>query len=564
MQGGRWIMKLACLGGWLATALTAQADECPGWPTERLTQETRALAAQVAQWDHAYHEEGVSLIDDTLYDQAAARLERWRLCLDDPTVHQPLTRVTSSRGTRAHPAAQQGLDKTDAAGVRRFTSRRENLWIQPKVDGVAVTLRYEAGELVEAVSRGDGLAGQDWTARALALPGVPDTLPMPVSAILQGELYWRLNEHIQSREPSTGARGAVAGAMAQAAPSQETLSRVGLFVWGWPDGPTDMTERLAQLSELGFDTAAYTHLLNDEWDAAHWRDAWFNGELPFATDGVVIKQAERPGVVNWSNTPPEWAVAWKYPLTQALAEVRGVEFRVGRTGRITPLLWLYPVELEGRRIRRVSVGSLARWEELDLRPGDQVAITLAGLTIPRLGDVVWQTQERTPLEVPTDATYHALSCFERSPDCDMQLLARLTYLGEQLDFQGVGEGTWQALMEAGLVQDLLDWLTLERGELRQAHGIGEARARTLQEQFQAARGAPYHAWLQSLGMPPAGAAELPDWQTASTYRQNDWEALPGIGPGRAQALEAFFSHAQVQAMADELGALGVDGFTPGR
>ncbi|RUR53693.1 NAD-dependent DNA ligase LigB [Vreelandella populi] len=562
MAASRWrrriggLLLIAANGLMNSTALAA----CPSWPSERLEHETQALAAQIAQWDHAYHEEGISLIDDALYDQAAAKLESWRICLNDPTAHQPLTRVTSSRSTREHPAAQQGLNKTDEAGVRRFTSRRENLWIQPKVDGVAVTLRYQDGELVEAVSRGDGRAGQDWTARALALPGVPNTLPIAISAIFQGELYWRLNEHIQSREPSTGARGAVAGAMAQAAPSQETQAQVGLFVWGWPDGPTDMAERLTQLSELGFDTAAYTHLLNDQLDAAYWRETWFNGALPFATDGVVIKQAERPGVTSWSNTPPEWAIAWKHPLTQALAEVRGVEFRVGRTGRITPLLWLYPVQLEGRRISRVSLGSLARWEHLDIRPGDQVAVTLAGLTIPQLSDVVWQTQERTTVDAPAATTYHALSCFQNSPGCDTQLLARLTYLGEQLGFQGVGEGTWQALLEAGLVQDLLDWLSLERDELRQARGIGEARSETLYEQFQAAQGASYNAWLQSLGIPPTGNAALADWATLAAYQRSDWQALPGIGPGRAQALDAFFSHDQVQAMADELRAINIEGF----
>lgn len=563
MLAARWgksmrgLLLMVALGVTSSTAMAA----CPTWPNERLERETLALAAQVAQWDHAYHEEGISLIDDVLYDQALGRLQDWRACLNDTTAHQPLTRVTSSRRTLEHPAAQQGLDKTDEAGVRRFTSRRENLWIQPKVDGVAVTLRYQAGELVEAVSRGDGQQGQDWTARALQLPSVPNTLPGTTSAIFQGEFYWQLDGHVQSRTAGSRARGAVAGAMAQASPTEDVLAQVGLFVWGWPDGPTDMTERLAQLSALGFDTARYTHLLSDESDAAYWREAWFNGALPFATDGVVIKQAERPGIRRWSTTPPEWAIAWKYPLQKALAEVRGVEFRIGRTGRITPLVWLYPIELEGRRISRVSLGSLDRWENLDIRPGDQVAITLAGLTIPQLEEVVWQTQERTVVEAPSETTYHLLSCFQHSPGCTSQLLARLTYLGEQLGFQGVGEGTWQALLEAGLVPDLLAWLSLEPDQLRQAHGIGEARSDSLYRQFQAAKAAPYDAWLKGLGLPPAGAASLPDWQVASTYPPGDWEALPGIGPGRAQALEAFFSHTQMQAMAEQLRALNVAGFT---
>ena len=202
-MSGRRITGMANLAAaWLmSVTFSAQADTCPDWPAERLALETQALAEHIEVWDRAYHDNGESLIADELYDQALARLENWQACLDSPTPHQPLTRVTSSDGTRTHPAAQTGLTKADEDGIRRFTSRRDDLWIQPKVDGVAVTLRYQGGELVEAVSRGDGERGQDWTARVQQLPGVPVTLPEPVSAVLQGELYWRLDSHVQARQP---------------------------------------------------------------------------------------------------------------------------------------------------------------------------------------------------------------------------------------------------------------------------------------------------------------------------------------------------------------------------
>ncbi|MGM0544755.1 MAG: NAD-dependent DNA ligase LigB [Pseudomonadota bacterium] len=552
---------LGVLWGWLsAVALTAQGAECPDWSKQRLTRESQALSAQVAAWDHAYHDRGEALIDDALYDQAVARLAEWQTCLGETPDHQPLTRITSTRDSLAHPYAQTGLEKTDGDGVRRFSSRRDNLWIQPKVDGVSVTLRYHEGELVEAISRGDGERGQDWTARVSQLPAVPATLPAPLSGVLQGELYWRLIDHVQARDPATGARGKVAGAMAQQAPTAQTRSQIGLFVWGWPDGPTDMAERLAQLSALGFDTADYTHRLDDRRDAADWRDQWFNSELPFATDGVVLKQGERPGVRHWSSSPPEWAVAWKYPAQEVLAQVRGIEFRVGRTGRVTPLVWLDPEVLEGRRISRVSLGSLARWEALDVRPGDQVAITLAGLTIPQLTEVVWQTQARAPISPPSPERYHLLSCFEKRPGCDAQLLARLSYLGERLGMQGVGEGTWQSLMEADVVTQLLDWLDVEPHRLQQAHGIGEATAKALITQFQQARTASFDDWLEALGMPPGRSERLGDWATLSGLDRADWQATPGVGPVRADALVAFFSHPQVQRMAARLHDAGISGF----
>ena len=127
------------LGGLIGlVTFSAQAAQCPDWPEERLSRESQALAEQVHRWDTAYHDEGVALIDDALYDQAVERLATWQRCLGNVPDHRPLTRVTHSSGTLEHPAAQRGLDKADDDGVRRFTSRREDLWIQPKVDGVAM------------------------------------------------------------------------------------------------------------------------------------------------------------------------------------------------------------------------------------------------------------------------------------------------------------------------------------------------------------------------------------------------------------------------------------------
>ncbi|WP_423828497.1 hypothetical protein, partial [Staphylococcus aureus] len=127
-------------------------------------------------------------------------------------------------------------------------------------------------------------------------------------------------------------------------------------------------------------------------------------------------------------------------------------FRVGRTGRITPLLHLHPLELEGRTIRRVGVGSLERWQALDIRPGDQVVIALAGLTIPRLESVAWRGVQRPAVAAPDPQAYHALSCLRLTKGCEAQFLERLAWLAGPagLDLPGVGPGTWQGLVAAGL------------------------------------------------------------------------------------------------------------------
>ncbi|MDN6180926.1 MAG: NAD-dependent DNA ligase LigB [Halomonas subglaciescola] len=567
------------LAQWMAAGIVlaacagpALASECPGWSKPRLADEIQALEERISSWERAYYQDGDSPIDDELYDQATARLEAWRACAGASQRHTPKLRVTTSRSatdasTRRHPVVQTGVNKTDKAGVKRWSSRRDDLWVQPKVDGVAVTLRYVDGELVEAVSRGDGERGQNWTARAQALPAVPNTLAKPVSAVLQGELYWLLSGHVQASPQRHLARNRVAGTMRKAAPSAAELERVGLFVWGWPDGPEAMPERLAGLTALGFDTADYTHALSDRRDAGYWRDYWYRTPLSFASDGIVLKQGTRPGGRHWRASPPEWSRAWKYPSQRALAAVRGVEFRIGRTGRITPLVYLDPVRIEGRRISRVSLGSLKRWQRLDIRAGDQLAVTLGGLTIPTVERVVWQAGEREPLRIPAARDYDLLSCFsliavgpERPLGCASQLLARLDGLSDALGMNGVGEGTWQALIDAGAVAGLLDWLALDQAALEQVSGVGEVRARRLRQRFDAARRRPFHAWLEALGAPPGSERAGGNWAALVGYTQSDWQALPHVGATRADALVAFFSAPEVQSLARQLGGTGVEGF----
>ncbi|HSH56970.1 MAG TPA: NAD-dependent DNA ligase LigB [Halomonas sp.] len=560
MRLNRLLCPLRWGGLLILLATPVAAAPCPTPPSPVAVE---ALVARLAEWDEAYYRRGQSAVSDDVYDQARARLEAWRRCFPErvPTVVSP----GYPAGEARHPIPQTGLAKlADAEAVARWLVRRRDAWIQPKVDGVAVTLAYRDGRLRAAISRGDGVTGQNWTERVWRLPSVPTRLPESFAGVLQGELYLRLEGHIQAEQRGIDARAEVSGLLARETLSGAEAARVGLFIWEWPDGPADMGERLAGLSRLGFvDTARFTHPVADLAAVKQWRRAWFQGPLPFGTDGVVLRQASRPPAEAWRAEPPDWAVAWKHPPREALGEVRGVEFRIGRTGRITPLLHLHPVTLEGRTIRRVSVGSLSRWQALDIRPGDHVIIALAGLTIPRLESVVWRTAERRPLGVPDPARYHALSCLRLTPGCEKQFLARLEWLSgdKGLAMTGVGPGTWRALVEAGRVEGLLDWLGLDRQALRRARGIGEVRAGFLAATFATAGEAPFARWLQALGVPPGIEAALPaDWHTLAGHDEDDWLAMPGVGPRRAKELSEFFSHPEVQRLAERLAGLGGDGF----
>ncbi|WP_460876506.1 NAD-dependent DNA ligase LigB [Rhodanobacter koreensis] len=544
----------------------ARAADCPDWSPAQARQEMTALRDRLDGWNHAYRADGQSPVDDAVYDQALQRLAHWRGCFpaQAPT---PLAHLADASGRVRAPVAQTGLAKLpDAVALAAWMQARDgsDLWVQPKVDGVAVTLLYLDGRLQQATSRGDGLHGSDWTAFAHRIDAIPKHLPpAPARVVLQGELYWRLPGHVQVNDGGSNARSMVAGALARDTLDAQTAAKIGLFVWDWPTGPADMPARLAGMSAMGLvDSAAYTHPVKTLDEVRQWREPWYRHAMPFAADGTVVRQGHRPPASTWPATPPTWAVAWKYPAASALAEVRAVNFTVGRSGRITPVLELKPVQLDDHRVQRVSVGSMAHWRELDIRPGDQVEVVLAGLTIPRLQSVVWRAQQRAPVTPPDPQAYDPLSCWKAAPGCEQQFRARLLWLGgrQGLQLDGLGADTWQSLIDAGLIHGLLDWMSLTPARLASVPGLGPTRASALAQTFAAARQRPFALWLRALGMPPSAGAALPDWATLSVRDASDWQSLDGIGPGRADRLAEFFAHPDVRAQAQRLHQAGVRGF----
>ncbi|SDL71927.1 DNA ligase (NAD+) [Modicisalibacter muralis] len=565
----RWAtFLLLCL---MALAGTANAQEapCPQWNETQARHALDRLQTRIATWDHAYYRQGRRLVDDGVYDAAKRRQAHWRSCFgfapSSPPATEPISDVPLT-----HPIPQTGLNKADdrqamADWLQHHAAHA--LWIQPKVDGVAITLVYRQGELTAAISRGDGERGQNWLAKARRIDAIPKRLSdAPARVVLQGELYLRRPGHIQSEDGTAGARAAVVGLMARERLTTQAAATIGLFVWDWPDGPASMLARLERLAGWGLtDSREYTRPADSLAGVAEQRQHWYRHELPFATDGVVVRQGQRPAPRTWQAEPPDWAIAWKHPAQRSLALVTAIEFSIGRTGRITPVAHLAPIELNDRTVSRVSLGSLAHWRELDVRPGDQVSIHLAGMIIPQVDEVTLAAIPRPELSAPSTEDYHELSCLTLGDGCRQQFLARLTWLSSDqgLDMPGIAEGSWRILVEGGLVDDLLDWMTLDIVTLKALPGVGARRAQQWHATFQAdLRQAPL-TWLRALGLPPVPSDALLDARghvdLAQLRQRNspEWQRQPGIGETRAAQLMQFFHHPTIDALLSRLTERGL-------
>lgn len=540
--------------------------------------EAKKLVKLLSKWNHAYYQQGVSLVNDAVYDQTLERFTQLQSCFPEIKLASINTKQTN---TLKHPLVQTGLNKVHAhQEIEHWLKKRadKQLWIQPKADGVAVSLVYINGKLTQAISRGNGEEGQNWTTKVQSLPNIPQQISTGLpQVILQGELVWRLENHIQAKQDSQGARSKISGFMQRQQTNTEEAKQVEMYVWDWPNSGLAMPAQLEQLNRWGFARSqGLTQAVKSLNDIKYWQNQWYQQPLFMATDGVVIRQQDRPDVKHWQAEPPSWAIAWKHPAQQAVTHVKEVSYTVGRTGRITPILELEPITLDQNTIQRASLGGLKNLKKLDVQAGDLVTIQLAGLTIPQLEEVLARTQPRIKPNNPPEATFDYFSCLEALAiktslyphACQQQFIARLSWLSSKkgLNMQGVGESTWQLLLEEGLLTDLTNWLNLSQEQLEKVSGLGEKRSRLLMRNFRLAASKPLTLWLSALGMPPAGNADLfngnekANWQTLANRSLEEWQARNGVGAKRAKDLQTFFKHPEIQKQASFLAEKGVKGF----
>ncbi|EFU9166753.1 NAD-dependent DNA ligase LigB [Escherichia coli] len=539
---------------------------CPAWSPARAQEEISRLQQQIKQWDDDYWKEGKSEVEDGVYDQLSARLTQWQRCFgSEPrdVMMPPLN------GAVMHPVDHTGVRKmVDKNALSLWMRERSDLWVQPKVDGVAVTLVYRDGKLNKAISRGNGLKGEDWTQKVSLISAVPQTVSGPLAnSTLQGEIFLQREGHIQQQMGGINARAKVAGLMMRQDDS-DTLNSLGVFVWAWPDGPQLMSDRLKELATAGFTlTQTYTRAVKNADEVARVRNEWWKAELPFVTDGVVVRGAKEPESRHWLPGQAEWLVAWKYQPVAQVAEVKAIQFAVGKSGKISVVASLAPVMLDDKKVQRVNIGSVRRWQEWDIAPGDQILVSLAGQGIPRIDDVVWRGAERTK-PTPPENRFNSLTCYFASDVCQEQFISRLVWLGSKqvLGLDGIGEAGWRALHQTHRFEHIFSWLLLTPEQLQNTPGIAKSKSAQLWHQFNLARKQPFTRWVMAMGIPLTRAAlnasDERSWSQLLFSTEQFWQQLPGTGSGRARQVIEWKENAQIKKLGSWLAAQQITGFEP--
>ncbi len=557
-----WMAILISILCWQSSAWAV----CPAWSPARAQEEISRLQQQIKQWDDDYWKEGKSEVEDGVYDQLSARLTQWQRCFGNETRDVMMPPLN---GAVMHPVAHTGVRKmADKNALSLWMRERSDLWVQPKVDGVAVTLFYRDGKLNKAISRGNGLKGEDWTQKVRLISAVPQTVSGPLAnSTLQGEIFLQREGHIQQQMGGINTRAKVAGLMMRQGNS-DTLNSLAVFVWAWPDGPHLMTDRLKDLATAGFTlTQTYTRAVKNADEVAHVRNEWWKAKLPFVTDGVVVRAAKEPESRHWLPGQAEWLVAWKYQPVAQVAEVKAIQFAVGKSGKISVVASLAPVMLDDKKVQRVNIGSVRRWQEWDIAPGDQILVSLAGQGIPRIDDVVWRGAERTK-PTPPENRFNSLTCYFASDVCQEQFISRLVWLGSKqvLGLDGIGEAGWRALHQTHRFEHIFSWLLLTPEQLQNTPGIAKSKSAQLWHQFNLARQQPFTRWVMAMGIPLTRAAlnasDERSWSQLLFSTEQFWQQQPGTGSGRARQVIEWKENAQIKKLGSWLAAQQITGFEP--
>ncbi|NLK89496.1 MAG: NAD-dependent DNA ligase LigA [Clostridiaceae bacterium] len=569
------------------------------------------LRAQIARHNRLYYDEDQPEISDEDYDALMRRLrdleQAWPDLLDAGSPSQIVGgTVRPVLGAVAHRVPMLSLqDVFNQDDVRDFVQRVGATFeettvfvVEPKIDGLSVALRYENGLFTLGLTRGDGVhTGEDVTMNLRMIKNLPLTLPEPVADLeVRGEVYlpFEAFERVNARQEAIGGklfanpRNCAAGTLRQLDPNVVRERGLALFIFNLQlcRGKTFQThsQSLAWLAEQGFPVIPDYTLCQtaDEVLQAVARIGEQRFRLPYGIDGAVIKldDLSRREQMGATSKMPRWAVAYKYPPEKKETRLLDIVVQVGRTGRLTPMAILKPVQLAGTTVSRATLHNQDYIDALDIRIGDLVQVQKAGDIIPAVLGV--NLPKRPPdarkfklpttcpvCGAPTEREQDSADVRCTGSDCPAQLARHIIYFASKnaMNIDGLGPATVEALLQGGYVESLADLFSLNqhRDRLIESGIIGKEKSvDNLLSGIDAARQNPLDRLLTGLGIRNIGrqaarvlAGNYPDMDSLMAADEEQLLALPDFGQVSARAVVSFFRQEQTKILIDRLKRAGV-------
>ncbi len=502
-----------------------------------------------------------------------------------------LGKVTSEEDFRAfHKRVCDGLGIDGSAEIRYSC--------EPKLDGLAISIRYEDGALVLGATRGDGKTGEDVTHNIKTIKSIPLKLRKSIPVLeARGEVVFPKDKFAEMNErrvekgedPFANPRNAAAGSLRQLdskitaeRPLEAYFYAIGALDTGNIEPPKNHEEELELLRSAGLRTVPHAESMSGPGEVANYfeKTSEIREELDFEIDGVVVKvddkgYQERLGEISRS---PRWAIAWKFPAQEKVTTLEDVIWNVGRTAAVTPVAVLAPVEIAGVTVKRASLHNEDQIEKLGLKIGDKVLVRRAGDVIPYVVRAMEELRtgaedEIIPPEKCPDCESNLVKepgdVYRRCPNisCPAVVAESVTHWASRgaMDIDGLGPKQIAQLLKEGLIEDVAGLYALKKEDIEKLDRFGEKSAENLIEAIRESKTRPLDRFINALGIRHVGetvagqlAEEFQSLEAIADVGMEDLTRIDGIGPEIASAVVDFFRNESNRKLIERLRDMGVE------
>ncbi len=573
--------------------------------SEEIKKRYYSLIDEITRHDIAYYVKEEPLISDYEYDKLMEELKTIESKYPEIIVpYSPTFRIgyksVNSISTREHEIKMLSLENTYSyEEVNKFLERIKKkiestftLVLEPKIDGVAISLVYENGLLQYGITRGDGYSGEDVTHNIKTIKSIPLKINSLEHLVIRGEVYLKIKdfEKINADRLNKGLplfanpRNAAAGTLKLLDPQIASKRNLDIFVYALDAGRRfdEHYGDLMFLKEIGFNVNPHIKKTEKQKEVFTYLDELLSikKNLEYAIDGAVIKVNEYKfrNILGETTKFPRWAIAFKYPPEQRTTKLLDVKFQVGRTGIITPVAILEPINISGSVVSKATLHNIDEIKRLDIKIGDYVFVEKAGEIIPKITKVIKDKRNGNEKEIsiPTVCPVCGTKvikeegdpyCWCINPECPARIKASILHFASRdaMDIKGLGESLVNKLLSSGKVKNIADIYDLNREDLIILEKMGKKSADNIIKSIERSKEKPFHKVLYALGIKHVGvkyaqilSEHFKSIDNLMNANIEDFEKIKGVGRVVAETLYKTFREKTIRDMINKLREKGLN------